>query len=313
MSALELIDVKHSFGRDGRAVQAVRGVTLEVDHGEVVALVGESGSGKSTLARVAVRLLRPSDGTVSVGGRDITTLRGRALRSVRSHIQMVFQDPFMSLDPLLRVDEAVAEPLVIHRLGPKPERSARAGDLLHSVGIDGHLHRKLPRELSGGQRQRVAIARALALDPSVLVCDEPVSALDVSVQAQVLNVLIELQERLRLACLFITHDLAVVSEVADRVAVMYLGRLVEVGTRASVLGSPMHPYTCALYSASPSTENGRRRIELQGEPPSPFDPPSGCGFRTRCWKATELCAAETPPLAELRPGHAVACHHPEPA
>ena len=313
MSALELIDVKHSFGRDGRAVQAVRGVTLEVDHGEVVALVGESGSGKSTLARVAVRLLRPSDGTVSVGGRDITTLRGRALRSVRSHIQMVFQDPFMSLDPLLRVDEAVAEPLVIHRLGTKPERSARAADLLHSVGIDEHLHRKLPRELSGGQRQRVAIARALALDPSVLVCDEPVSALDVSVQAQVLNVLIELQERLRLACLFITHDLAVVSEVADRVAVMYLGRLVEVGTRASVLASPMHPYTCALYSASPSTATGRRRIELQGEPPSPFDPPSGCGFRTRCWKATELCAAETPPLAELRPGHAVACHHPEPA
>ena len=310
MTALAFEDVEHSFGRVGKTVQAVRGVSLDVDHGEVVALVGESGSGKSTLARVGVRLLRPTAGRVILEGSDITSLRGTALRSVRSHIQMVFQDPFMSLDPLLRVDQAVIEPLLIHRRGNRSERSTRAAELLESVGIGGHLHRKPPKELSGGQRQRVAIARALALDPSVLVCDEPVSALDVSVQAQVLNVLIELQERLGLACLFITHDLAVVSEVADRVAVMYLGRIVEVGTRASVLGSPRHPYTCALYSASPSTD-GRRRIELKGEPPSPFDPPSGCGFRTRCWKATDECAQSTPELVEVRPGHAVACHHPE--
>ncbi len=312
MKLLELHSVRVGFGTPPRRVQAVRGVDLQVDAGEVLALVGESGSGKSTLARVAMRLLVPDDGTVTYSGTDITRMTGRLLRANRRHAQMVFQDPLSSLDARMTVRQAVEEPLIIHRIGTRTERRMTAEDMLRKVGMTSEHDDKYPASLSGGQLQRTAIARALVLSPALLVCDEPVSALDLSVQAQVLNLLMDMQEQRRLGLLFITHDLAVVSEIADRIAVMYLGRIVETGTRRQVLGNPRHPYTVALLSsASGSWKADTVKVVLEGDPPSPTNPPSGCSFRERCWKATDLCSRVEPVLtAGDADRSGVACHHP---
>ena len=309
---LRLQDLRAGFGVSPRRVQALRGVSLDVAEGEVVALVGESGSGKSTLARVAMRLLLPDEGRVCYGGSDVTHLTGAALRAVRRQAQMVFQDPLSSLDARMTVRQSVEEPLIIHGLGTRAERRARATDLLRKVGLPAEHDEKRPSALSGGQLQRVAIARALVLAPALLICDEPVSALDLSVQAQVLNLLLDMQQERRLGILFITHDLSVVSEIADRIAVMYLGRIVEVGTRAQVLAAPRHPYTVALLSvASGSWKPPGETVVLEGDPPSPINPPSGCGFRERCQRASGRCAELDPALSSGEDGLSrVACHHP---
>jgi oligopeptide/dipeptide ABC transporter ATP-binding protein len=313
LTLLRMTGIRVGFGAPPQRVQALRGVDLEIGAAEVLALVGESGSGKSTLARVAMRLLAPDEGRVIYGGVDVTRLAGRRLRALRRHAQMVFQDPLSSLDAWMTVSQAVQEPLAIHAIGSRAERRARAEDMLRKVGMSAEHDAKYPAALSGGQLQRVAIARALVLEPALLICDEPVSALDLSVQAQVLNLLMDLQEERRLGLMFITHDLSVVSEIADRVAVMYLGRIVEQGTRRQVLGAPRHPYTVALLSsATGGWKPPTAEILLEGDPPSPVDPPSGCGFRERCWKASDLCAKVEPVLAEGDGQRsAVACHHPE--
>lgn len=308
---LDLAHVRVGFGPSTNRVQALRGVDLSVAEGEVLALVGESGSGKSTLARVAMRLLPPDQGRVSYGGTDVTGLKGAALRAIRSQAQMVFQDPFSSLDGRMTVRQSVEEPLVIHGIGTRALRWTQATDLLRKVGLRPEHDDKLPRALSGGQLQRVAIARALILSPALLVCDEPVSALDLSVQAQVLNLLLDLQEERRLGMLFITHDLSVVSEIADRIAVMYLGRIVEIGARSDVLAAPRHPYTVALLSAASGDWKPRGpEILLEGDPPSPINPPSGCAFRNRCWRADKVCSEIDPSLTGGPGQSRVACHHP---
>jgi oligopeptide transport system ATP-binding protein len=308
---LELQDVRVGFGPATLRVQALRGVDLSVAESEVLALVGESGSGKSTLARVAMRLLPPDQGRVSYGGTDVTGLNGAALRAIRRQAQMVFQDPFSSLDGRMTVRQAVEEPLVIHGIGTRAARRAQATDLLRKVGLRPEHDDTLPQALSGGQLQRVAIARALVLSPALLVCDEPVSALDLSVQAQVLNLLLDLQQERRLGMLFITHDLSVVSEIADRIAVMYLGRIVEIGTRSQVLTAPRHPYTVALLSAATGDWKPQGpEILLEGDPPSPVNPPSGCAFRNRCWRADARCAEVDPSLAGGPDRSRAACHHP---
>ncbi len=297
--------------RRGPAVRAVDGVSFDLDRGETLAIVGESGSGKSTLARTLLRL-EPSDGgRITFDGRDITSLGGESLRALRRRMQIVFQDAGGALNPRMTVGDAVAEGLAIHRLVSRAERPGRVRALLQEVGLDPGLAVRYPRALSGGQRQRVVIARALAVEPELLVLDEPVSALDVSVQAQVLNLLLELQRRRGLAYLYIAHDLAVVRQVADRVAVMYLGRLVETGPADTVLTAPGHPYTRALLSAVPDPGGATDgRIVLAGEPPSPMASPSGCAFHPRCFLAERdaRCQAERPELAPHGAG-LVACHH----
>jgi oligopeptide/dipeptide ABC transporter ATP-binding protein len=308
-------ELRNIGGGRGGVVHAVSDVSLEVRSGETLGLVGETGSGKSTLARTLLQAPRPKSGEVLFRGVDLVKLRGRELLEARRHLQMVFQDPFGSLDPKWRVTEIVEEPLVAYSVGRRSERRRRVDELLELVGLDPHrFGDRRPRELSGGQCQRVAIARALALNPALIICDEAVSSLDVLIQAQVLNLFEQLRRELGLSYFFIAHDLALVKQVSDRVAVMYLGKLCEVGPAESIYREPLHPYTVALLDSIPRPDPEVRRpraVEaIKGEPPSPIDPPSGCRFRTRCPRAEERCALEEPPLRPLRPDHLVACHFP---
>jgi oligopeptide/dipeptide ABC transporter ATP-binding protein len=292
-------------------VHAVDDVTFELGEGETLGLVGESGCGKTTLARTILRLLEPSDGTIRFRGRDISHARQRALRPLRREMQMVFQDPFASLNPRKRVGQIIAEPLRLHGREGAQER---VRELLERVGLAPEHVNRYPHEFSGGQRQRIGVARALALDPKLILLDEPVSALDVSVQAQIINLLDDLQDDLGLTYLFVAHDLSVVRHVSDRIAVMYLGKIVELAPAEELYTKPIMPYTDALLAAipipDPKRNRERERIVLEGEPPSPIEPPSGCRFHPRCPRATEICTRVEPPLTEYPGGHLAACHHP---
>ena len=303
-----------SFPSRRNFVQALRGVDLDIYAGETLALVGESGSGKSTLARALVRCIRATSGSLVFKGSDITTASGRPLRTLRRHLQMIFQDPFGSLNPRLSVGSAIAEPLIVHGLARGSQLKSRVAECLALVGLDASVADRRPHEFSGGQRQRICIARALACRPELIAADEVLSALDLSIRGQMLELFRQLKERLSLTYLFISHDLGVVRQISDRVAVMYLGRVVELATTPELYSHPKHPYTHALLAAvpiaDPVVERSRQYASLPGEPPSPARPPSGCAFHTRCPRATERCRIETPQLAELAPGHCVACHHP---
>ncbi len=318
---LEVTDLVQEFtvrdrgGVKAGVVHAVSGVSLSLSPGESLGLVGETGSGKSTVARAILQAPAPKSGSVRLRGVELVGLRGRRLVAARRHVQLVFQDPFSSLDPTWKVTQLVQEPLVAFKVGTAAERRRRADELLELVGLDpARYGNRRPRELSGGQAQRVAIARALALDPSLIICDEAVSSLDVLIRAQVLNLLERLRTELHLAYLFIAHDLALVKQVSDRVAVMYLGKLVEVGPAESLYRAPLHPYTVALLASIPSPDPTAPREPvtgtIRGEPPSPIDPPSGCRFRTRCPRAQDLCATQEPPMRRLADGHYAACHFP---
>jgi oligopeptide/dipeptide ABC transporter ATP-binding protein len=296
------------------AVQAVDGVSLDVKRGETLGIVGETGCGKSTTARLIMRLLEPTSGEVRFEGEDITKLKGARLKGVRREMQMIFQDPYSSLNPRKTVGATIAQPFVIHGLAKgKDERKRAVQELMETVGLNPEHYNRYPHEFSGGQRQRIGVARALALKPKLLIADEPVSALDVSIQAQVLNLLLEMQRRLGLTVVFIAHDLSVVRHMCDRVAVMYLGRIVEIGPSEPVYGHPRHPYTGALLSSVPVPDpqlRGEPRTLLSGDVPSPANPPSACRFHTRCPKAQERCSIDDPPLEDKGTGTEAACHFP---
>lgn len=337
-TALEVRDLSKVFhvarsGSGSNQLRALDGINLSVGRGETLGLVGESGCGKSTLARTLMLLEKPDSGTVTFDGQDPFSLRGKELMAWRRRVQMVFQDPFASLNARMTAGDIISEPWATHRdlFRSAREREARLHELLELVGLRASDAKKSPQEFSGGQRQRIGIARALALNPELIILDEPVSALDLSVQAQVLNLLNELQEKLGVSYIFISHDLSVVRHVTDRVAVMYLGRIIETGVTEDVFERPLHPYTAALMSASPKLNPEDRpaeRIVLRGELPSPLDPPSGCRFRTRCWKAQSICAEQAPPAqtaesagrvplgmpstrsSEVIPVHTAECHFP---
>jgi oligopeptide transport system ATP-binding protein len=307
--------VRGRGGVKGGVVQAVSDVSLKVMPGETLGIVGETGSGKSTLARSLLQAPKPKSGQVLLRGTDLTGLKGRDLLDARRSMQMVFQDPFGSLDPKWRVEDLVEEPLIAYGVGSRAERRRKVREVLDLVGLDPSVYgRRRPRQLSGGQAQRVAIARALSLDPALIICDEAVSSLDVLIQAQVLNLFERLRAELGLSYLFIAHDLALVKQVSDRVAVMYLGKLAELGPAEALYREPLHPYTVALLRSvpipDPEAPKAAAEEAISGDPPSPIDPPSGCRFRTRCPRAQERCAAEVPELRELGTQHAVACHFP---
>ncbi|MCT9935275.1 dipeptide ABC transporter ATP-binding protein [Planotetraspora sp. A-T 1434] len=305
--------VKRQIG----AIKAVDGVSFDLHRGETLGVVGESGCGKSTLAKLLMALERPTSGSVKINGREIANARGGELKRMRRNIQMVMQDPYTSLNPRMTVGDIVGEPFEIHTdVVPKGGRRRKVQELLEVVGLNPDHINRYPHQFSGGQRQRIGIARGLALQPEIIICDEPVSALDVSIQAQVMNLLERLQTEFNLAYIFIAHDLSVVRHISDRVAVMYLGKIVEIGRDSEIYERPTHPYTQALLSAvpvpNPEGRETRERIILQGDPPSPANPPSGCHFRTRCWKAQAICA-EQEPLLQIRSGsdHPSACHFAE--
>ena len=308
------------FGRRRGTVQAVDGVSLQIRSGETLGLVGESGSGKTTLGMAIMRLVEPTSGDIRFHGQPVSQLRGAALRALRRRMQIVLQDPYSSLDPHLRVAAIIGQALDIHGLAPGTGRADRVNELLQLVGLDARYAARYPHAFSGGQRQRIGIARALAVEPEFIVCDEPISALDVSIQAQILNLLLRLRRELGLTYLFIAHDLSVVRHISDRVGVMYLGQLVELGPPAEIYRRGGHPYTRALLSAvpipSPRAERRRRRVILQGDIPSPANPPSGCRFHTRCWLYENLdrparCRDQVPGLQVIGPDHSAACHFPK--
>ena len=310
---LEVRDLVVEYAIGGRTVHAVSGVSLDVRRGETLGLVGESGCGKSTLGRAVLQLTRSTRGEVRFDGQDLTAMRGAALRAMRRRIQLIFQDPIASLNPRRRVGDIIAEPLIVAGMRNRAERDRRVRAVMEAVGLDPDTTiARLPNEFSGGQCQRISIARALVLEPELIVCDEPVSALDVSIRAQILNLLEEMKRRYGLTLLFIAHDLAVVRAVSDRVAVMYLGRLCEVAPTGLLFRQPAHPYSRLLLDAIPLPDPDVRPLEgvAVGEPPSPIAPPSGCRFRTRCPRADAVCAAERPELREWGAEQYVACHHP---
>jgi len=302
---------KGFFSRVSGQVYAVDGVSFSIARGETLGLVGESGCGKSTVGRTLLRLMEPTGGSIKVAGRDITQLSPQELLPYRRRMQMIYQDPYASLNPRMSAGEIVGEPMVVHEIGAPKEHKERVAALFERVGLRPEAVNSYPHEFSGGQRQRIGIARALALNPELIVGDEPVSALDVSIQAQIINLLMDLQDEFKLSYLFVAHDLAVVEHISHRVAVMYLGRIVEMADKRDLFETPLHPYSEALLSAVPipkSSARGRKRVILTGDVPSPINPPPGCHFHTRCPYAMARCRIEAPALREVTPGHLAACH-----